>query len=160
MHTEFIRLEGALGGATLLTPHSIRSGRHHDNSPSVTNSFENFHRNSSILSEHYLFSENKLMSMRAVFEFTSGVETVVEVSAEDFNKCSNDEVIDMMYEGPAVVNLNTAGWRYFYSDVGLCCEAGQKLAVNVIKPRQPHKAYDSHPPPGRGEAHASPPVSG
>ncbi|KAG0490576.1 hypothetical protein HPP92_007439 [Vanilla planifolia] len=68
---------------------------------------------------------------RLVFLYRSGAQNVLEVSAEDYKRCGSSNVTNMYYIGPTIVELETPGPHFFYSGVGLHCEAGQKLAVDV-----------------------------
>ncbi|XP_021818663.1 umecyanin-like [Prunus avium] len=69
---------------------------------------------------------------RLVFPYRSGSGTVVVVNKEDFDKCTQKNVIYMYYNGPTIIKLTTTGENYYYSGVGKHCEAGQKLYVKVV----------------------------
>ncbi|PKA66668.1 Early nodulin-like protein 1 [Apostasia shenzhenica] len=92
----------------------------------------------------FVINQMLMANLRAVFLFRIGVENVLEVSAEDFEKCGNTNVIDMYYEGPTIVDLTSPGPHFFFSGVGLHCEEGQKLAINVTTtaPPPPYVADD------------------
>ncbi|XP_057969299.1 umecyanin-like [Malania oleifera] len=66
-----------------------------------------------------------------MFPFRIGMYNVLEVSEKDFNACTQDNVVEMYYKGPTIVSLNKTGGHFFYSGVGLQCEIGLKLAINV-----------------------------
>ncbi|XP_028555295.1 cucumber peeling cupredoxin [Dendrobium catenatum] len=81
----------------------------------------------------------------AVFLYRTSAENVLEVSAQDYEDCGNGDIIEIYYRGPSTVQLSTPGRHFFYSGIGLHCEAGQKLAVNVVTtaPPPPFVADDS-----------------
>ena len=54
------------------------------------------------------------------------------MNKEDFDKCTQKNVIYMYYNGPTIIKLTTTGENYYYSGVGKHCEAGQKLYVKVV----------------------------
>ncbi|XP_074577508.1 cucumber peeling cupredoxin-like [Curcuma longa] len=69
---------------------------------------------------------------KLMFLYTSGMQNVVVGSTEDdFATCQQKNVVDILYEGPSTVELTEAGTHYFYCSVGLHCERGQKLKINV-----------------------------
>jgi len=78
---------------------------------------------------------------KLVFPYRMGAHNVLQVSKADYDNCGHDNVINMFYKGPTVVQLNATGDYYFYSSVGTHCELGQKLHVHVV----PGKGYS-----GRG----------
>ncbi|CAB4280082.1 unnamed protein product [Prunus armeniaca] len=69
---------------------------------------------------------------RLVFPYRPGSGNVVVVNKEDFDKCTQKNVIYMYYNGPTIINFTTTGDNYYYSGVGKHCEAGQKLHVKVV----------------------------
>ncbi|KAK9275439.1 hypothetical protein L1049_022704 [Liquidambar formosana] len=72
-----------------------------------------------------------LTSRVAVFPYWSGVNNVIQVGEEDFDACTQNEVIDMFHDGPTIILLDKPGEYFYYSGVGKHCELGQKLAVTV-----------------------------
>ncbi|GMH28848.1 hypothetical protein Nepgr_030691 [Nepenthes gracilis] len=70
---------------------------------------------------------------KLVFPYRTGAHNVLQVSAKDFETCSDDDVINYFFKGPTVVQLNATGDYYYYSGVGTHCEAGQKLHITVGK---------------------------
>lgn len=54
------------------------------------------------------------------------------VNKEDFEACSQKNVINMYYNGPTILKLNHTGDYYYYCGVGKHCEAGQKLHINIV----------------------------
>ena len=67
----------------------------------------------------------------AVFPFRVGGHNVIQVTKEDFDVCGHDHVIAEYSKGPFILQLNTTGDYYFYSNVGTHCEMGQKLHITV-----------------------------
>ncbi|XP_010914141.1 mavicyanin [Elaeis guineensis] len=68
---------------------------------------------------------------RLVFPYKVGVHNVIEVSKEDFENCTQFKVIERHHQGPLTLELTKPGPHYYYCGVGLRCELGQKLAINV-----------------------------
>ncbi|KAG9439784.1 hypothetical protein H6P81_019949 [Aristolochia fimbriata] len=66
-----------------------------------------------------------------VFDYTPSADNVIEVSEGDFEKCSQYNVVDMMYDGHSVVRLDKPGKRFFYCGVALHCESGMKFSITV-----------------------------
>ncbi|KAG6531797.1 hypothetical protein ZIOFF_005621 [Zingiber officinale] len=67
-----------------------------------------------------------------MFLYTSGLQNVVVGSTEDdFATCQQKNVVDILYQGPSITELTEAGTHYYYCSVGLHCEGGQKLKINV-----------------------------
>jgi hypothetical protein len=58
---------------------------------------------------------------------------VVLVKKEDFEACTQRDVIDIYFNGPTIVDLTETGDYYYYSGIGKHCEAGQKFHINVVK---------------------------
>ncbi|CAL9194625.1 unnamed protein product [Musa hybrid cultivar] len=68
----------------------------------------------------------------AVFLYTTGLQNVIEASEEEeFAYCKQTNVEDVQFVGPTILELTKVGVHYFYCSVGLHCEGGQKLHVNV-----------------------------
>lgn len=57
--------------------------------------------------------------------------TVVEVSKEDFDNCTQRDIKARYFAPPTVIELLEPGPHYYYCGVGLHCEAGQKLSIDV-----------------------------
>ncbi|KAG6533509.1 cucumber peeling cupredoxin-like [Zingiber officinale] len=75
---------------------------------------------------------------KIVFLFTTMVQNVVELSsAEDFAACTTNNVIDIHFKGPTILELTAAGQEYYLCNVGLHCEKGQKLSINVSSTPHP-----------------------
>ncbi|CAL9774838.1 unnamed protein product [Musa acuminata subsp. burmannicoides] len=67
-----------------------------------------------------------------VFLYTTGLQNVIEASEEEeFVYCKQTNVEDVQFVGPTILELRKAGVHYFYCSVGLHCEGGQKLRINV-----------------------------
>ncbi|CAL9062800.1 unnamed protein product [Musa banksii] len=68
----------------------------------------------------------------AVFLYTTGLQNVIEASEEEeFVYCKQTNVEDVQFVGPTILEVTKAGVHYFYCSVGLHCEGGQKLRINV-----------------------------
>lgn len=67
----------------------------------------------------------------AVFMYTPALQNVLEVSKKDFDACTQEEVVNMYYAGPTVLEINKPGPHYYYCGVGVHCEGGQKLSIDV-----------------------------
>ncbi|KAG6536082.1 hypothetical protein ZIOFF_001124 [Zingiber officinale] len=73
-----------------------------------------------------------LVGDKLMFLYTSGLQNVVVGSTEDdFATCQQKNVVDILYQGPSIAELTEAGTHYYYCSVGLHCEGGQKLKINV-----------------------------
>ncbi|CAL9198064.1 unnamed protein product [Musa hybrid cultivar] len=69
---------------------------------------------------------------KLVFLYTTGLQNVIEASEEEeFVYCKQTNVEDVQFVGPTILELTKAGVHYFYCSVGLHCEGGQKLRINV-----------------------------
>ncbi|WOK91391.1 hypothetical protein Cni_G00082 [Canna indica] len=80
------------------------------------------------------WAKNKtfIVGDKLVFLYTTGMENVIEGSTEeDFKYCNQNDVVDINYAGPTTVELTKPGPHYFYCGVGLHCEDGEKLYINV-----------------------------
>lgn len=71
-----------------------------------------------------------------VFPYRPGSGNVVVVNKEDFDACTQKNVIYMYFNGPTTVSLTKPGDYYYYSGVGKHCEFGQKLHINVVEGKQ------------------------
>ncbi len=58
---------------------------------------------------------------------------MVTVNKEDFEACTQKNVIDMYYKGPTTLDLTETGDYYYYCGIGKHCEVGQKLHITVVK---------------------------
>ena len=58
---------------------------------------------------------------------------MVTVNKEDFEACTQKNVIDMYYKGPTTLDLTETGDNYYYCGIGKHCEVGQKLHITVVK---------------------------
>ncbi|WOK99361.1 umecyanin-like [Canna indica] len=79
---------------------------------------------------------------KLVFLFTTMVQNVVELpSAADFGVCRMNNVTDIHFVGPTILELTEAGPHYYFCSVGLHCEDGQSLAIVVSS--TPHPDIDA-----------------
>uniref|UniRef100_A0A2N9FXV0 Phytocyanin domain-containing protein n=1 Tax=Fagus sylvatica TaxID=28930 RepID=A0A2N9FXV0_FAGSY len=67
------------------------------------------------------------------FPYRPGSNNVVTVNKEDFEACTQKNVIDMYYKGPTTLDLTETGDYYYYCGIGKHCEVGQKLHITVVK---------------------------
>ncbi|KAJ0989308.1 hypothetical protein J5N97_007664 [Dioscorea zingiberensis] len=65
------------------------------------------------------------------FPHTTSMHSVVEVTKGDYDACTQTEVLGMYYLGPTVLDLTEPGMHYYFCGVGMHCEAGQKLSIDV-----------------------------
>ncbi|KAJ4771386.1 Early nodulin-like protein 1 [Rhynchospora pubera] len=68
---------------------------------------------------------------KLMFLFHSSVYNIMQVTKEDFDSCDDRHVMNRWIIGPAFINLTQPGMHYYYDSIGLHCEAGQKLKINV-----------------------------
>ncbi|KAK1420975.1 hypothetical protein QVD17_22985 [Tagetes erecta] len=66
-----------------------------------------------------------------VFNFTTGVHNVAEVSLQAHDACDGSNPIQMYTSGPARVSLNTAGIHCFISTIGSDCKSFMNMIVRV-----------------------------
>ncbi|XP_073007886.1 umecyanin-like isoform X2 [Typha latifolia] len=76
-------------------------------------------------------SKSFILGDKLVFLFRSGANNLLEVSKEDFDACTQNNVIQRYHNGPTILELTEIGEHYYYCGVGIHCEAGQKLSINV-----------------------------
>ncbi|CAI9100818.1 OLC1v1037996C3 [Oldenlandia corymbosa var. corymbosa] len=79
------------------------------------------------------------------------MHTVAKVTKTNFDSCNPAGPISLTTNGPASINLSTAGEHYFLCTIPGHCDAGQKLAVNVSA------APSTSPAPAPPPATPSPP---
>ncbi|KVI01334.1 mavicyanin-like [Cynara cardunculus var. scolymus] len=66
-----------------------------------------------------------------LFNFTTGLHNVVEVSHVVYGQCSSVNTLSPNSIGPVVVKLTQPGNHYYICTVVSHCQIGQKLAINV-----------------------------
>ncbi|XP_060172070.1 blue copper protein-like [Lycium barbarum] len=66
-----------------------------------------------------------------VFNFTTGLHSVAEVSKAAFDSCNTSSPISISTNGPTNITLRTAGSHYYLCTIPSHCALGQKLAINV-----------------------------
>nr|CAD1834124.1 unnamed protein product [Ananas comosus var. bracteatus] len=76
-------------------------------------------------------TRNFSLGDKLLFPFRSSVYNIMEVSKEDFDACTQKNVTQRFHAGPAIVELTEPGPHYYYCGIGLHCEAGQKLSIDV-----------------------------
>ncbi|URE19363.1 Plastocyanin-like domain [Musa troglodytarum] len=82
--------------------------------------------------EEWANKQSFFVGDKLVFLYTTGLQNVIEASEEEeFTYCKQTNVEDVQFVGPTILQLTKAGVHYFYCSVGLHCEGGQKLRVNV-----------------------------
>lgn len=69
---------------------------------------------------------------RLIFPYRISLHNVLQVSKKDYDHCTQEEMIAQYPDGPTLVSLNKTGDYYYYSGIGLQCEAGQKLHITVV----------------------------
>ena len=82
--------------------------------------------------EDWAFPRTFGVGDRLVFPYRPGSGNVVVINKDDFDKCTQKNVIYMYYYGPTILNLTAPGDHYYYSGVGKHCEFGQKLHIKVV----------------------------
>ncbi|CAL9150998.1 cucumber peeling cupredoxin-like [Musa acuminata AAA Group] len=82
--------------------------------------------------EEWANKQSFFVGDKLVFLYTTGLQNVIEASEEEeFVYCKQTNVEDVQFVGPTILELTKAGVHYFYCSVGLHCEGGQKLRINV-----------------------------
>ncbi|KAA8535122.1 hypothetical protein F0562_030125 [Nyssa sinensis] len=82
-----------------------------------------------------------------VFNFTTGVHDVAEVTRTAFDACNSTSPISMSTTGPTNITLTTAGEYYYICTFNRHCGLGQKLAINVSATSAPAPQPPSTPSP-------------
>ncbi|KAM1209078.1 hypothetical protein ACFX2I_014758 [Malus domestica] len=82
--------------------------------------------------EDWAFPRTFGVGDRLVFPYRPGSGNVVVINKDDFDKCTQKNVIYMYYYGPTILTLTAPGDHYYYSGVGKHCEFGQKLHIKVV----------------------------
>ncbi|XP_023518646.1 umecyanin-like [Cucurbita pepo subsp. pepo] len=70
---------------------------------------------------------------KLVFPYRPGANNLLAVKKADYETCGQGEedVINMYYLGPTILNITQPGDYYYYDGIGKHCEAGQKLHIQV-----------------------------
>ncbi|MQL75845.1 hypothetical protein Taro_008238 [Colocasia esculenta] len=100
--------------------------------------------------EEWTRNKTFVVGDKLVFMFTSALQNVLQVSQKDYEECTQEHVVDRYYAGPTVLMINESGPHYYYCGIGLHCEGGQKLAINVSATPLPDPARDGLPAQGPG----------
>ncbi|KAK4369258.1 hypothetical protein RND71_013050 [Anisodus tanguticus] len=66
-----------------------------------------------------------------LFNFTTGLHSVAEVSKAAFDSCNTSSPISISTNGPINITLRSAGSHYYLCTFPSHCALGQKLAINV-----------------------------
>ncbi|CAL4918123.1 unnamed protein product [Urochloa decumbens] len=69
-----------------------------------------------------------------VFRFETGFYDVVQVGRREFDECTADDPYQIYRDGPAAVQLDAKGARYYVCTVGNYCSLGVKMYV-IVEPR-------------------------
>ncbi|XP_009612880.1 blue copper protein-like [Nicotiana tomentosiformis] len=72
-----------------------------------------------------------------VFNFTTGLHSVAEVSKAAFDSCNTANPISISTNGPTNITLRSAGSHYYLCTLPSHCTLGQKLAINVAGSASP-----------------------
>lgn len=67
-----------------------------------------------------------------MFKFNGAADSVLEVSRDDYNRCSTASPIATYKAGDATVRLPRSGAHYFVSGTPGSCEKGERLHVVVM----------------------------
>ncbi|GFP79085.1 stellacyanin [Phtheirospermum japonicum] len=82
-----------------------------------------------------------------VFNFSTGVHDVAEVSRTAYNSCNSTSPITISNDGPTRINLTSAGEHHFICTIGIHCSLGQRLAINVSSAAAPSPQPTAAPQP-------------
>ncbi|XP_020223267.1 stellacyanin [Cajanus cajan] len=69
-----------------------------------------------------------------LFQYNPGLNTVILVEKSDYDSCTTKKILHTYFRGNSSVTLDRVGDYYFFSSVGMHCEFGQKLHVDVVAP--------------------------
>jgi Plastocyanin-like domain len=92
----------------------------------------------------------------AVFNYTSNHD-VAEVTKDDYTSCSTSNELTYDNSSTTIVELTTAGTRYFICAVPTHCSGGMKVKIDVLaKPNSPPTSSASALPPASQPPATSP----
>uniref|UniRef100_A0A2N9FWV3 Phytocyanin domain-containing protein n=1 Tax=Fagus sylvatica TaxID=28930 RepID=A0A2N9FWV3_FAGSY len=74
-----------------------------------------------------------------IFEYNPKIDSLLEVSKEDYESCKVTNAIKEYKDGKTKVELDKSGPFYFISKAKGSCEKGQKLTVVVLSNKHHHK---------------------
>ncbi|KAJ7956718.1 blue copper protein-like [Quillaja saponaria] len=100
-----------------------------------------------------------------VFNFTSGLHDVAQVTKAAFDSCSATNPISILTISPATITLNGTGEHYFICTFASHCSLGQKLSITVTSnpssspAPQPSTPSSPAPVPASTPPTTSPPTS-
>ncbi|XP_078151574.1 umecyanin-like [Carex rostrata] len=94
--------------------------------------------------DEWAAKKNFTVGDKLMFLFHSSVYNIMQVTKEDFDKCDDRHVINRWIIGPTFINLTEPGMHYYYDSIGLHCEAGQKLSINVQENKPSVAASGAH----------------
>ncbi|KAI4380996.1 hypothetical protein MLD38_007116 [Melastoma candidum] len=94
-----------------------------------------------------------------VWNYDAGVDSVLQVTSEDYSSCNMAAPIQAYSDGNTRVTLNRSGPFYFISGAQGHCDKGQKLIVVVMSPRHTtvHVTRSPAPAPEEPEGPAAAP---
>ncbi|KAG6591953.1 Early nodulin-like protein 2, partial [Cucurbita argyrosperma subsp. sororia] len=93
-----------------------------------------------------------------VFKYAKGLDSVLVVSKEGYEKCDLKNPIMKLEDGNSEFKFDRSGPFYFVSGKQGSCEKGQKLMVVVLAQRPPPPYTVGAPPPSGAAPSYSPPV--
>ncbi|KAJ3695172.1 hypothetical protein LUZ60_000549 [Juncus effusus] len=83
--------------------------------------------------DEWAATKNITVGDKLMFLFHTSIYNIMQVSKEDYDTCNDRNVINRWFLGPTIINITEPGMHYYYDEIGLHCEAGQKLAINVME---------------------------
>ncbi|KAL5568665.1 hypothetical protein UlMin_025240 [Ulmus minor] len=116
------------------------------NTPWTIPPYQDFYTNWS--SSHFFKIGDSL-----VFKFDTGRYNVIQVSGQEYRRCTTFNPFRIINEGPAIIPLTEIGVFYFVCNISTYCNLGQKVDVTV------HDCSEETPPPPPLPPLAVPPQS-
>ncbi|KAF3434418.1 hypothetical protein FNV43_RR25521 [Rhamnella rubrinervis] len=66
-----------------------------------------------------------------VFDFETGFFNVIQVSKQEYERCTALNPMKMIFRGPAILSLSESGVFYFMCNISNYCILGQKISITV-----------------------------
>uniref|UniRef100_A0A5B6YU11 Putative blue copper protein n=1 Tax=Davidia involucrata TaxID=16924 RepID=A0A5B6YU11_DAVIN len=95
----------------------------------------------------WAFNNEFLVGDTLVFNYTTGVHDVAEVTRAAFDSCNSTNPISIATNGPTSITLNSVGSHYYICTFARHCDLGQKLAINVSATSAPSPQPAATPSP-------------
>lgn len=79
-------------------------------------------------------SQQRIVCLSAVFDYSKNIHNVLEVSKADYDACTATSPMATYTSGNDSIAMKTKGHRYFICGIPGHCTAGQRVDIQVSKP--------------------------